>query len=131
DEMDNVTMIAEVPEWTNQGEYNKYPQQQSALTFLQEGQSYYMSVLMKEGGGGDHLSVQMVLPSGVTETPMSASHFYMTVNELHTNFSISADGETLQLTEPGGDLLDEIIGIPLPSDISYGRSPNGADQLAY
>jgi hypothetical protein len=128
---ENATLIAEVPEWTNPGEYNFYPEQQSALIFLQEGQSYYMSVLLKEGGGGDHLSVQMVTPSGATETPMSASHFYLTVNELHTNYSISAEGETLQLTAPDGTIIDQIIGLPLPSDVSYGRSSDGFDELVY
>ncbi len=131
DNPESAGLIAEVPEWTNPGEYNKYPQQQSALIFLEQGESYYLSVLMKEMGGGDHLSVQMVLPTGVTETPMSASHFYLTINELHTNYSISADGETLQLTAPDGEIVDQIAGLALPSDISYGRSPDGASQLHY
>ncbi|MBN1874423.1 MAG: CotH kinase family protein [Anaerolineae bacterium] len=45
---------------------------------------------------------------------------------LHTNFSISADGEPLLLTHPGGWTIDRVGPVALPRDISYGRQPNGA-----
>lgn len=44
---------------------------------------------------------------------------------LHTNFSISADGESLLLTHPGGWTVDQVGPVTLPRDISYGRQPNG------
>ena len=45
--------------------------------------------------------------------------------ELHANFSLSASGETLVLTQPGGAAADLVQVPPLPEGSSYGRSPDG------
>ena len=48
--------------------------------------------------------------------------------ELHTNFAISAGGETLLLTAAdGATRLDESPSIALSGDLSHGRLPDGAD----
>lgn len=52
-------------------------------------------------------------------------------HQLHTNYGISADGEEIILTNPNGVLVDELLPIPLPSDISYGRSPDGTGSWLY
>ena len=50
------------------------------------------------------------------------------MGELHTNFAISASGEPLLLTAADGvTRLDEVGPIALPTDVSYGRLPDGAD----
>ena len=48
-------------------------------------------------------------------------------SELHTNFSISSAGEEVLLTHPSGVRIDEIAPLPIPTDISYGRQPDGSD----
>ncbi len=45
---------------------------------------------------------------------------------LHTNFSIGAAGEEVFITEPGGELVDELLPIEIPTDMSYGKYPNGS-----
>jgi hypothetical protein len=45
---------------------------------------------------------------------------------LHTNFSISANGERLFLTRPDGSLADELDGAISPRDVSFGRQPDGS-----
>ena len=45
--------------------------------------------------------------------------------ELHTNFSLSASGEILILSAPGGMLVDLIAPVFLPVNVSLGRSPDG------
>ena len=50
---------------------------------------------------------------------------------LHTNFKISAGGETVLLSHPSGTVLDQIDPIALRTNISYGRSPDGADTLYF
>jgi len=45
---------------------------------------------------------------------------------LHTNFSISADGEPLILSRPSGVVVDQVAGVQLSTDLSYGRQPDGA-----
>jgi hypothetical protein len=44
---------------------------------------------------------------------------------LHTNFSLSAVGEELILSNAEGLMVDTLGPTPLLSDISYGRAPNG------
>lgn len=46
-------------------------------------------------------------------------------NNLHANYSIGSSGESVILTDPDGELLDEITFADLPSDVSYGSYPNG------
>ena len=42
-------------------------------------------------------------------------------NQLHTNFNISADGETLLLSTPENLIADSVVCPALQTDISYGR----------
>lgn len=46
--------------------------------------------------------------------------------ELHTNFSISSDGEPLLITRPNGSTADFIAAQRLYPDISYGRRADGS-----
>ena len=50
---------------------------------------------------------------------------------LHTNFSIDASGEELLLLHPSGNWVDVINPIFLPTDISYGRKPDGTGNWFY
>ncbi len=50
---------------------------------------------------------------------------------LHTNFSISSAGEEVLITHPDGTLLDELEPTPIPTDISYGRQPDGLGPWMY
>jgi len=45
--------------------------------------------------------------------------------ELHANFKISAQGETLFLSNQEGILIDEYEEIPLSNNLSYGAFPDG------
>ena len=50
---------------------------------------------------------------------------------LHTNFAVSASGESLALTEPTGSTID-IVAVPvLPANVSYGRKPGEGDGFFY
>jgi hypothetical protein len=52
-------------------------------------------------------------------------------SQLHANFKISASGEELLITDPNGIRVDEIPPLNLPTDISYGRQPNGSGHFQY
>lgn len=56
------TLIAEVPGYSGTTEYNKYSQQTSSAISLTAGQHYYVELLHKEGGGGDHFQVYWKKP---------------------------------------------------------------------
>ena len=57
DDPGNATLIARVSGWTTQYEWTKYPDQKSSAIALKAGKKYYIEALMKEGGGGDTLTV--------------------------------------------------------------------------
>ena len=52
-------------------------------------------------------------------------------SELHTNFKISASGESVTLTNPGGDLVNMVPATFMISDVSYGRQPNGTGAFVF
>ena len=58
----NARQIASVPGYTPAGIWNKYPEQKSAAQSLVAGRYYYISALMKEGGGADNLGVAWSRP---------------------------------------------------------------------
>ena len=72
---DHKARIAQVSTWTLFREWTKEPGQQSAPIRLEAGKRYYLEALMKEGGGGDSLSVRWRLPNGAIEEPIPASRF--------------------------------------------------------
>jgi hypothetical protein len=128
----NLKKIAEVPGWAQPREWEKYPEQKSKQIFLEEGKYYYIKAMMKEGGGGDNLAVKWQWPDGTIEVPVSAEHlFYDGILPLHTNFSIDAEGEPIVLTDKNGNVIDEVLPMKLPFDISYGRSPDAAPEFVY
>ncbi|TVQ90682.1 MAG: T9SS C-terminal target domain-containing protein [Bacteroidetes bacterium] len=131
DSPDNVQLIAHVPGWTNPRQWDKYSQQQSGQVFLQQGQQYYLSALMKEGIGGDNLAVRWRLPDNTIEEPLSVSHCYIPSGRWHTNFRLSSDGEELILTAPGGQRIDSMPPVPIPTNISFGRISGGGNDWFY
>ncbi len=50
---------------------------------------------------------------------------------LHTNFKISASGEIITLTAPGGTTVDQVPAVEMLADVSYGRSPNGSANFVF
>lgn len=67
------TPIAGVEFWTSYREWDAEPGQQSPPIRLEAGRRYYIEALMKEGSGGDHLSVRWRMPDGRMEEPIPAS----------------------------------------------------------
>jgi ELWxxDGT repeat protein len=65
--------IAYVQGYTKEGEFTKYPSQQSVLIPLVKGTKYYIEALHKEGGTYDHITVAMQLPNGSMENPIQGS----------------------------------------------------------
>lgn len=51
------------------------------------------------------------------------------INDLHTNFKISSSGEPLFLSNELGQIIDQIQPIELAENKSYGRSPDGSNNL--
>ena len=52
-------------------------------------------------------------------------------SQLHTNFKISTNGETLFLTNKAGILVSGSPSVTLDDDVSYGRKPDGTGEWLY
>jgi hypothetical protein len=77
DQPSPLTKIAEVPQATGGGEYDRYPSQQSPPIPLIADKFYYIEALMVEGFGSDHLSVRWQLPDGTIEEPIPEQRLYV------------------------------------------------------
>lgn len=70
DDPKTKVVIARQGEWTSPQEYEKRAEQKSMPLRLEAGRRYYIEALLKEGGGGDHVSVRWQLPDGKIEQPI-------------------------------------------------------------
>lgn len=69
----NKQRIAYHKGWTSPRQWDRFATQQSAPVSLVAGQKYYIEALVKEWGGGDHLSIAWQAPGGQREViPVSA-----------------------------------------------------------
>ncbi len=125
DNPQNLQLIASVPGWSLPNEWDKYSSQNSKFINLQAGKKYLIQALMKEGGGGDHVIVRWRPPGKAWETPMPTTQLWIENSVLHTNFKLSASGETLALYDDNGQIIDKVDLPALRTDVSYGRYPNG------
>jgi hypothetical protein len=66
----NAREIASVNGWTPPRVWESEPNQRSSAIRLAAGRAYYISALMKEGGGGDNLAVRWLMPNGVDQAPI-------------------------------------------------------------
>ena len=74
DNPDSAYLVARVPSWTQVEQWDKFPEQTSELIPLLGGHRYYIEILHKEGGGGDHLAAAWSGP-GVGERQIIGGGF--------------------------------------------------------
>ena len=68
------------------------------------------------------------IPEAPEETPEILN---LNTPSLHTNFKLSAQGESVYLTRPDSMLADSIHFGNIPTDHSYGRQPDGDSSFYY
>ncbi|QDV40809.1 PA14 domain protein [Stieleria neptunia] len=125
DDPANAAQIASVPVWTSSRQYDKYPtDQQSAPIRLVAGQVYYIEALMKEGSGGDNLSVAWSGPGILGPTVIGGQYltrFGVAPTDLGTGRELwSTDG-----TPAGTELVADLQpGLP-----SSNPEPKGSTGL--
>lgn len=72
-------------------------------------------------------SVSTTSPNPVSEVITDALPTF----SLHTDFKISASGETLTLTDPEGNIIDQLETGNIAQDISRGRIPDGGEEWGF
>lgn len=89
---DNATLIASVPAYTGSLQWNKYPQQQSAVISLKAGRKYYIEMLYKEGTRDDHFAVSWQGP-GISQQIIEAGYLMpwtdKLIGDLTADWSVS------------------------------------------
>lgn len=70
-----AVQMAALTQWSDPGEWDKYPDEQtSSPVSLEAGKRYYVEAMMKEGGGGDHLQVGWTGPGIPSITIIEGAH---------------------------------------------------------
>lgn len=100
DNPSNVTLIANVPGYSDAYELTKYTQQKSAAISLVAGRRYYVEALMKEGAGGDNLSVAWEVPGMAREYIVPQQY-------------LLAYGVTNHAPELGNDAVTTTVNVPV------------------
>jgi len=107
-------LVASIPEWTDDGQWTKFPSQKSVSIPLVAGQYYFIEALQKEGSGGDNL--------GVAWTYTGQARTYIPGSSLSPKQNLppeaSADAATVGTT---GN-----VGIPV---LANDRDPNGKPDM--
>ncbi len=65
--------------------------------------------------------------SGTGRLDSLPAYIQLKGSQLHTNFKINAEGETLILSRPDSTVADSVSPTGIMADFSYGRKPDGAD----
>jgi hypothetical protein len=65
--------LAEVYDWTEARNWDKFPSQRSPPVVLEKDRLYYLEVLHKQGGGGSNVAVGWQLPDQSLERPIPGS----------------------------------------------------------
>ncbi|HHT15416.1 MAG: lamin tail domain-containing protein [Christensenellales bacterium] len=86
----------------------------------------------------EHRPVKWRFPDGAIISPGSTFLVFCSGKDRpnvggypHTNFAISAEGETITLSTRTGQLVDRVVFENLPADASYGRNPDTGNWQIY
>ncbi len=118
----NSRLIASVNGWTPPRQWEVESNQRSAAIRLVAGKAYYVSALMKEGGGGDNLAVRWLMPNGVDQAPIVAT------NLLPFGVSFTAPSiarHPANTTAVEGAFAPFTVGLSSVGPVSYSWRRNG------
>jgi hypothetical protein len=111
------------------GKPNKY-EIQNFQSLLQNGENVLAISVHNYGTGSSDLTLIPFLSLGMNEIPINPNGsnplLGLTTGNPHTNFKLSAAGETLVLTDAQNTTVDEVTFGAIGPDISYGRKPDGS-----
>lgn len=105
------------------------------LSLFIQGENVLAIQVHNYGTNSTDMSLIPFLSLGLTTTPVLHRKVNPLLNlhdrYLHTNFKLSSEGESLFLTNPQGFVEEQISFGYIPSDISYGRKPDGDSAWFY
>ncbi len=99
---------------------------------LQQGENVIAIQIHNHSTGSSDITAIPFLSTGSSSGESSPSPYLQTIkNNLHTNFELNADGETLLLFNASDELIDSLTFKSIATDISFGRKPDGSNDWAY
>ena len=107
------------------------PEMYNVESIIQEGENVLAVQVHNRNETSSDLSLIPFLTFGMLKTPDnpkgSAEILGLQGQFLHTNFKIKSSGEYLSLSNSNGILLDHVDEKEIPTDISWGRQPDGSE----
>ena len=103
---------------------------QDPLSFLVEGTNVIAIQGHNSDPGSSDFSLIPMLSIGRTgsfSTDSLPDYIQLKGSKLHTNFKISAEGETIILSRPDSSVVDSVSPVFMLADLSYGRKPDGGN----
>ena len=102
---------------------------------LKEGSNVLAIQVHNHNIGSSDMTCIPFFSLGMTVVPADArgpaSILNLNSPGLHTNFKISASGETITLSDADSSIQDQVNAGIMPADFSFGRQPDGAEQWLY
>jgi len=99
---------------------------------LRSGRNLLAIQIHNNSTSSSDLSMIPFLSLGYTAPPADAAgsdpRLVLNKTHMHTNFAISASGETLLLSNGAGAIVDSITVPALPTDLSWARVPDGGNK---
>ena len=135
DNPNNKFMIANIAGWTGETEFAKYPSQKSASYYMAAGQSYYIELLNKEGGGGDGWSIYWTAPGTTTTVLVPLAVLSPITNDCGTpgtsTTSVGAPSRTTaglialyDFKEGSGSTVNDVSGFGTPLNLTIANTAN-------
>jgi hypothetical protein len=115
-------LIAQTATFVSYRDFGVFPQQRSASLRLEAGRRYYIEALMKEGNGGDHLSVAWQRP-GQTSLEIIAGA-YLSCEGVPADQPVITQGPKSQLAAVGTSISLSVLASGSPP-LSYQWRKNG------
>ncbi|MBN2090371.1 CotH kinase family protein [candidate division KSB1 bacterium] len=102
----------------------------SFQTLLQEGKNVLAIQVHNTDASSSDLTIIPFFTVGLKNPPTNPKGapaiLKVQIPKFHTNFKISASGETLLLSDPNGNIVDKVTTENIPEDVSWGRQPDGS-----
>ena len=110
----SAIQIAAVSGYSSEGQFNKEAGQMSAFKSLVSGQRYYIEVLHKEGGGGDHVSVGWMMPGDTTTNLIQ--DIYLEPVDINWPPTIAPQTFRIFNSAANGSFVGQVIALDSPAD---------------
>ncbi|MCC7430168.1 CotH kinase family protein [bacterium] len=103
---------------------------QNIASLLEQGTNVLAIQVHNSNPSSSDLTIIPFLTLGMQTPPQNPNGvpaiLEFSLPKFHANFSISSQGETLTLTNPSSQTVDQIVLGAVPPDFSFGRFPDGA-----